>query len=45
MHVSWKRPDGGVQLMGGKEDESRRTTEVVTSTGSKPGFDLKYETV
>jgi len=45
MHVSWKRPDGGVQLMGGKEDESSRTTEVVTSTGSKPGFDLKYETV
>jgi len=44
LHVSWKRPDGEVQLMGGFENESSRTTEVVTDSGSKQGFPLKHDT-
>ena len=41
-HVSWKRPDGKIQLMGGLF--SGTTSEVVSSSGSQPGFDLKYDT-
>ena len=41
-HVSWKRPDGDVVLLGG--EESKKTSEVVTGSGKQMGFDLKYDT-
>jgi len=43
-HVSWKRPDGDIQLMGGYEGNGLSTTEVVTVTGKHDGFELKYRT-
>jgi len=43
-HVSWKRPDGAVQLMGGYKS-SGYTSEVVTSSGSVDGFPMKYYTL
>ena len=41
-HVTWRRPQGGYQLMGGSK--SKKTSEVVTSSGTKKGFDLKHKT-
>ena len=41
---SWKRPDGGVQLMGGYKS-SGYTSEVVTPSGSVDGFPMKYYTL
>merc|ERR1719499_2146734 len=43
-HVSWKRPDGAVQLMGGYKS-SGYTSEVVTPSGSVRGFPMKYYTL
>ena len=40
---SWKRPDGAIQLMGGKS--SGYTSEVVTPSGSVDGFQMKYYTL
>jgi len=41
--VSWTRPDGGVQLMGGKD--SQYTSEIVTKQGSSnESFPLKHLT-
>ena len=37
-HSSWRRPDGGVQLM--KGDKPR--TEIVTKNGREYGFETKY---
>ena len=39
-HVAWKRPDGGIQIMGGQD--SVQTSEIVSTSGSIEGFDLKY---
>jgi len=39
-HVSWRRPDGGVQLISGYGSDSYYTTEVVTLTESQPGPSL-----
>ena len=44
-HVSWRRPDGGLMLMGGIGDQSRKTSEIVTLDGSIEGFNLKYKTL
>jgi len=43
-HTSWERSDGSVQLMGGYDHDmtSWKTTEILTKTGSKKDFDLKY---
>ena len=41
-HVTWRRPDDSLQIMGGWE--SPKTSEIVTSGGSQIGFDLQYET-
>ena len=41
-HVSWKRPDGKIILMGGSS--SGKSTEIVTKDGSSNGFSLKYNT-
>jgi len=43
-HLSWKRPDGGIQLLGGGIQKWLKTTEIVNSTGTQPGFNLKFET-
>ena len=41
-HVTWRRPDDSLQIMGG--GDSGKTSEIVTSEGSKIGFNLQYET-
>jgi len=41
-HVSWKRADGKVMLLGGLNNGY--TTELVTEDGSLEGFPMKYET-
>ena len=41
-HVTWRRPDDGLQIMGGAN--SLKTSEIVTSGGSQIGFNLKYKT-
>ena len=41
-HVSWKRPDGKLQLMGGSI--SPMTSEVVSAEESVKGFNMKYKT-
>jgi len=50
-HVSWFRPDGGIQLIGGRGGWSRaekpkeeEPTVVVNGSGSKPGFNTKHHT-
>jgi len=43
-HVSWKRPDGAIQLMGGYR-RSGYTSEVVTPSGSVDGFRMKDYTL
>ena len=40
-HISWRRPDGGIQLMGGSLNG---TSEVVRGLQSQNGFEMKYET-
>ena len=40
-HVSWRRPDGEVMLIGGAE--SKKTSELVTSEGHPKGFNLQHE--
>merc|ERR1719348_2290193 len=42
-HVSWRRPDGQVVLMGGHRTESKKTSEVVFNSTNQEGFDLKYK--
>ena len=42
-HVTWRRPDDSLQIMGGIH--SPKTSEIVTSGGSRIGFDLKYKTM
>lgn len=41
-HVTWRRPDDSLQIMGG--DYSGKTSEIVTSGGSRIGFNLQYKT-
>ena len=41
-HLTWRRPDDSLQIMGGSL--SPKTSEIVTSGGSRIGFDLKYKT-
>jgi len=46
-HVSWLRPDGGVQLIGGWGDgrqEEHEPTVIVKGSSSKPGFKTKHHT-
>ena len=43
-HTLWKRSDG-IQLLGGRPFPLGNTSEVVTSSGSHKGFDLKYDIV
>jgi len=43
-HLSWKRPDGAIQLMGGYR-RSGYTSEVVTPSGSVDGFRMKDYTL
>jgi len=40
-HVSWRRRDGEVLLIGG--ETSKNTSEVVSSSGHQKGFNLKHE--
>ena len=40
-HVSWRRQDGEVLLIGG--GESKKTSEVVSSSGHQKGFNLQHE--
>ena len=40
-HVSWRRPDGEVLLIGG--EQSRKTSEMVLSSGHQKGFNLQHE--
>ena len=42
-HLSWRKPDDSLQIMGGIH--SPKTSEIVTSGGSRIGFDLKYKTM
>ena len=45
-HVSWRRPDGEVVLIGGNGDNSKnskKTSEVVSSSGHQKGFNLQHE--
>ena len=42
-HLTWRRPDDSLQIMGGIH--SPETSEIVTSGGSRIGFDLKYKTM
>merc|ERR1719300_2016393 len=39
-HVSWRRQDGAVKLIGGHGTESKQSTEDVTSTSSQLGYSL-----
>ena len=46
-HVSWLRPDGGVQLIGGwvaGRREEHDPTVIVKGSSSKPGFKTKHHT-
>jgi len=46
-HVSWLRPDGGVQLIGGwvaGRQEEHDPTVIVKGSSSKPGFKTKHHT-
>ena len=46
LHVSWRRPDGEVVLIGGDGDNSKnskKTSEVVSSSGHQKGFNLQHE--
>ena len=43
-HLSWKREDGQVVLIGGENGESTKTSEVVANSGEQNGFELKYKT-
>ena len=46
-HVSWLRPDGGVQLIGGwvaGRQEEHDPTVIVEGSSSKPGFRTKHHT-
>ena len=40
-HVSWRRQDGEVILIGG--ENSRKTSEVVSSSGHQKGFNVQHE--
>ena len=40
-HVSWRRQDGNVMLIGGRQ--SNNTSEVVSSSGHQKGFGLQHE--
>ena len=40
-HVSWRRQDGEVILFGGQN--SKKTSEVVSSSGHQKGFNLQHE--
>ena len=40
-HVSWRRPDGEVMLIGG--EHSKKTSEVVSNSGHQEGFNLKHD--
>ena len=40
-HVSWRRQDGTVMLIGGLE--SKNTSEAVSSSGHQEGFNVKHE--
>ena len=42
-HVSWRRLDGKIILMGGTGKNSKKTSEEVSSSGHQKGFDLKHE--
>ena len=40
-HVSWRRPDNDVILIGG--EKSKKTSEVVSSSGHQKGFYIQHE--
>ena len=40
-HVSWRRQDGEIILIGGAN--SKKTSEVVSSSGHQKGFNLQHE--
>ena len=40
-HASWRRQDGEVLLIGG--GDSKKTSEVVSSSGHQMGFNLQHE--
>ena len=45
-HVSWRRQDGEIMLLGGNGDDSknsRKTSEVVSSSGHQKGFNLQHK--
>ena len=42
VHVSWTRSDGKIRLLGGQI--SLNTSEIVSESGSRAGFPLKYKT-
>ena len=42
-HVSWRKPDGKVVLIGGTGTYNWKTSEVVSSSGHQKGFDIKHE--
>merc|ERR1712131_357796 len=42
-HVSWRRQDGEVIIMGGANENSKKTSEVVSSSGHQRGFNLQHE--
>ena len=41
-HVSWQRQDGEVILIGGENYNSRKTSEVVSSSGHQKGFNVQH---
>ena len=41
LHVSWRQQDGEVLLIGGAN--SKKTSEVVSSSGHQKGFNLQHE--
>ena len=42
-HVSWRRQDGEVMLIGGESSKSKKTSEVVSSSGHQNGFNVQHE--
>ena len=43
-HLSWMRQDGQLILIGGSDTMSKKTSEVVSSSGDQKQFALRYET-